>query len=110
MLQHSMRSNVFAVIRDDRRDRIRRGPVPIHKQVAADIAADIASGRLTERDILPGELSLAEIYGVSRVTIRSALLLLRKEKILVATQGLGTFVCGTRKEAQKVLAKLNRIG
>lgn len=91
---------------DDRKDRIQRGPTPIHKQVAADIAADIASGRLTNNDTLPGELMLMDTYGVSRTTIRGAIALLRKHKLLVATQGLGTFVNGTRSDAHKVLEAL----
>lgn len=90
----------------DRTDRIRGIPAPLHKQVAADIAADIASGRLEKNDMLPGEYTLGDSYDVSRVTIRNAVLFLRNKKLLTAVQGRGTFVVGTRKAAEAVVAEI----
>jgi DNA-binding GntR family transcriptional regulator len=67
-------------------------PKLLWEQVADDIRADIRSGDLPPGARLPAEVELAEIYGVARVTIRRAVLELRKEGQLIVIQGRGTFV------------------
>ena len=52
--------------------------------------AEIERGELTDR--LPGELELADQYGVSRDTIRRAIQELAGEGLLVVLHGRGTFV------------------
>lgn len=59
-------------------------------QVADDLRKDIESGVL--RGKLPSEIELAEIYGVARVTIRSAVAHLRELGLVSVTVGRGTFV------------------
>ena len=55
----------------DRSGRIDRdGPASVWSQVAADLEADIASGALKPGARLPAEPELAEVYGVSRITVR----------------------------------------
>lgn len=93
---------------EDRTDRISHGPNPAYKEIAVDIAADIASGALKKNDKLPGELGLAARYHVARVTIRNAVGLLRKEKVLYAAQGLGTFVSCTPQHAKQLEAKIRK--
>jgi DNA-binding GntR family transcriptional regulator len=61
-------------------------------QVADDLRADIQSGRLAAGDKLPGEAEMAELYGVSRDTIRRASQELAGEGLLVILHGRGTFV------------------
>jgi DNA-binding GntR family transcriptional regulator len=76
---------------EDRSRRIDRSrPVLLYEQVAADLRADITSGRITGR--LPGEFELAEQYGVSRVTVRTAVEVLMAEGLLVRLRGRGTYV------------------
>jgi DNA-binding GntR family transcriptional regulator len=61
-------------------------------QVADDLRAEIRSGGLRSGDKLPGEAEMAEIYGVSRDTIRRATSELSEEGLLVILHGRGTFV------------------
>ena len=78
---------------DDRSDRIDHdSPVTVTLQVAADIQADIDDGRLAPKTRLPSELELAEQYGVSRVSIRRAIAVLREQGKVVTTHGRGTYV------------------
>jgi GntR family transcriptional regulator len=67
-------------------------PIPLYYQLAEDIREQIASGRLTPGDQLAPERELAELHGISRMTVRQALQQLIREEVLVARQGLGTFV------------------
>ncbi|ASR38561.1 hypothetical protein BAY61_30195 [Prauserella marina] len=78
---------------NDRSARIDHdGPDLLWEQVATDIRDDVKSGSLKPGAKLPGELELADIYGVARVTVRRAVLELRKEGFLRVTHGRGTFV------------------
>ena len=61
-------------------------------QVADDLRAEMQSGALSPGDKLPGEAEMAEVYGVSRDTIRRATSKLSEEGILVILHGRGTFV------------------
>ncbi len=61
-------------------------------QVADDLRAEIKSKRLAAGDKLPGEAELAELYGVSRDTIRRATEELSEEGLLVILHGRGTYV------------------
>lgn len=63
-----------------------------------DLASRISAGELAPEERLPSELSLAEQFGVSRMTIRQALDRLAQEQLLLRRPGAGTFVAhpGTR--------------
>ena len=61
-------------------------------QVADDLRAEIQSGGLRPGAKLPGEAEMAEVYGVSRDTIRRATSELSEEGLLVILHGRGTFV------------------
>jgi GntR family transcriptional regulator len=52
----------------------------------------LAAGEFPRGAPLPGELQLARNYGVSRVTLRAALALLVREKLIVRHRGRGTYV------------------
>ena len=63
---------------DDRSARINHdSAITVTSQGAADIASDIDVGKIAPDTRLPAETELAEQYGVSRVTIRRAIALLR---------------------------------
>jgi DNA-binding GntR family transcriptional regulator len=77
---------------DDRSDRIKHdSATTITDQVARDIEADIDSGSIAPDTRLPTELELAEQYGVSRVTVRRAISLLRERGRVVTVHGRGTY-------------------
>ncbi len=60
--------------------------------IARDIAANIAEQRLPPGAKLPEE-ALARVYQVSRTKIRSALLMLAKDKLVDLVPDKGAFVC-----------------
>jgi GntR family transcriptional regulator, phosphonate transport system regulatory protein len=65
---------------------------PIWKQIADRLNAACADGRLDGDSRLPGENRMAEIFGVTRVTMRRALARLQQEGVLQARKGVGIFV------------------
>ena len=77
----------------DRSARINfRTPRLLWMQVADDLRGMIESGELRPGDRLPGEAEMAQLYGVSRDTIRRATLELSEEGLLVILHGRGTYV------------------
>jgi DNA-binding GntR family transcriptional regulator len=61
-------------------------------QIAVDLRRRIAEGDWTAGERIAGELSLAQEYDVSRVTLRQALAELVKDDLLERRRGSGTFV------------------
>jgi DNA-binding GntR family transcriptional regulator len=77
----------------DKRGRIdHRAPRLLWQQVYDDLRAEIESGELGPDARLPGELEMADQYGVSRDTIRRAIQELVGEDRLVVLHGRGAFV------------------
>lgn len=64
--------------------------------IAGDLRRQLAAGELVAGSVLPSEADLAGAYGVSRVTVRKALELLRGEGLIDARQGYGWFVPADR--------------
>jgi GntR family transcriptional regulator len=67
-------------------------PLPLYVQIITDLKAMIGSGRLKPLDMLPPEVELSKAYGVSRQTMRQAILRLVDENILERKAGRGTVV------------------
>ena len=67
-------------------------PVPLYRQIEYAIARLIDVGDISPRTNLPSEARLAELYGVSRLTVRQALGELRRKGLVESRQGKGTFV------------------
>jgi GntR family transcriptional regulator len=67
----------------------------VYMRVAEDIAARIQSGELAPGTRLRSERELAEHYGYSYGSIRSAMKVLRERGLIVTRHGRGTFVRGT---------------
>jgi DNA-binding GntR family transcriptional regulator len=75
----------------DRSAKIDRSrPLLLSEQVADDLRGQISAGEVTGR--LPNEQELASQYGVSRVTVRTALAALVDEGLVVSIHGRGTFI------------------
>jgi GntR family transcriptional regulator len=75
-----------------------RGGKPMFEQLKNVVLQMIAEGKYKPGDILPSERELAEIYGVSRVTVRQALNVLVQDNVVFKKQGKGTFVSTKRIE------------
>lgn len=67
-------------------------PQKLYQQVARSIAASIAEGRYVPGDRLPSERGLADTFGVSRPTIRDAMIALEFQGLVEARQGSGVYV------------------
>lgn len=67
-----------------------------YRTIADDIRGQIAGGDLGAGAVLASEADLAGSYGVSRVTVRKALDVLREEGLVSSRQGFGWFVAGAR--------------
>lgn len=65
---------------------------PFYIQVRNDIRSKIENGDWKEGELIPTELELSELYGVSRVTIRTAIKALVQEQYLIRRAGFGTTV------------------
>jgi GntR family transcriptional regulator len=65
---------------------------------------EITRGDLPPGTVLPGEMRLAEQYGVSRVTIRRALDVLAQEGLIVRRAGSGTVVTGAAPQGAAIAA------
>lgn len=68
------------------------GPMPIFYQIASNLREQIYRGDYSPRQKLPSENELALHFGVSRVTIRHALLELEQNQFIYREKGKGTFV------------------
>jgi GntR family transcriptional regulator len=68
-------------------------PVPLYHQVKQWIAERITSGELVPGAQLPNEISLCDVFGVSRGVVRQAMAELIKAGMITRRRGCGTFVC-----------------
>ncbi len=66
--------------------------MPVYFQIALDLRRRLAAGEWANGQRIAAELHLAELYGVSRVTIRQALAELVKDGLLERRRGSGTYV------------------
>lgn len=64
----------------------------LHHQIMIVLRSQIHSGQLPDGALVPGEMSLMTQYGVSRATVRRALLTLEREGLIERRQGKGTRV------------------
>ena len=68
---------------------------PLYIQIKESLKQDIRSHKYPVGSKLPSENALCEEFGVSRITIRQALMMLENEGIIYAVHGKGTFVKGS---------------
>lgn len=85
-----------AMSTDPRFDTIKRERVS--DRIAQNLLKLIASGELAPGERLPGERQLADMMGVSRVSVRAALQELKAQGFLSAVQGGGTRVVSAAGE------------
>lgn len=65
---------------------------PLYEQLKRMLVRDIESGIYKHGERLPGELALAEKYGISRITVRRAIAELCADGYCSSQQGKGTYV------------------
>ena len=66
--------------------------VPMYKQVLDILKSRIAAQEYTPGSKLPSEADLMKQFGVSRITVRTAINELVEDGVLERSQGKGTFV------------------
>ena len=87
-----MLSTVIAMEDDDRAEIDPRGYDTAYEVVAARLERRIRRGEFPWHTPLPSEPALAEWYGVSRTTVRSAIGLLVGKSMVEKRSGKGTYV------------------
>lgn len=70
----------------------RASPVPLYYQLAQQIEAAIRSGALAPGAFLDNEVNLAKVLGLSRPTVRQAMLYLTNKDLVSRRRGHGTVV------------------
>ena len=65
---------------------------PLYRRLLAQLRSDLDSGRLRPGDLIPPELEIARSHGISRHTVRQAIVELAREGLLRRERGRGTFV------------------
>ena len=78
--------------------------IPMYAQIQTQLLGMIRAGRLSTGDPLPSEEELSRVYGVSRMTSRQALQLLKSQGHAARHKGKGTFV--TQPKVEKDIAHL----
>jgi len=69
---------------------------PLYQQLMSRLKNDIMAEVYPSGGRIPSEQALCDTYGVSRVTVRKAILDLVQEGLLIRRQGKGTFVADKR--------------
>jgi GntR family transcriptional regulator len=72
--------------------KLPKKPFPLHYQLQKVLRKRILSGKLKPDQALPTEKELCQEFGVSRTTVRQALLALESDDLIRREQGRGTFV------------------
>lgn len=67
-------------------------PVPAYLQVEQDLRRQILGAKLGAMTRLPRETDLADLYGISRMTLRNALERLEEARLIQRRHGVGTIV------------------
>lgn len=67
-------------------------PSPKWVELADRIREQIKSGELAPGDKLPSTSQLCQIYGVSSIVVRNAMITLKAEGLVVGVPGVGVFV------------------
>jgi DNA-binding GntR family transcriptional regulator len=82
---------------------------PLPAQVHERIRERIRRGDFVPGDRLPTEGELCTQFGVSRVTIREALRMLQRDRLVESRQGSGHFVLGTPAMIEKPVTELQSV-
>lgn len=81
-------------------------PIPFYYQIREQLRQLISSGQLNPGDILPTEMEICAVCGVSRMTARQALTQLSNEGLVTRQRGRGTFVAAPKATLESSLFPL----
>lgn len=87
-------------------EAIASGGGPLYLRLMRQIAAAIESGDLRPGESLPSEREMAQMTGLSRVTVRKAIQALVQARHLVQRRGSGTFVAPRPERVEQALSLL----
>jgi GntR family transcriptional regulator len=82
----------------------------LYLHIKEDIEAKVRMDILKPGTKLPSEPELAKGYQVSRPTLREALKMLQKERIIISLNGVGTFINDRRAAIENPLNQLKSLG
>ena len=98
--------------------------IRVYEEIVGKVKDMIEKGRLKSGDQLPGERELAEVFNVSRSSVREALRALESQGFLESRQGEGTYIASkpveslvnplaafisTEKDSQMELFEMRRV-
>jgi GntR family transcriptional regulator len=75
-----------------------QSPIPLYHQLSDILLSGIRTGDYPPDSRIPSEHALAAAYGIGRPTVRQAIDLLVRKRILVRKRGSGTYVLTRQKE------------
>jgi GntR family transcriptional regulator len=81
--------------------KLKKGPIPLYYQLERTLRKRILSRKIAQGAPFPTERRLCEEFGVSRTTVRQALMLLENSGLIRREQGRGTFAIGLSEERGK---------
>jgi DNA-binding FadR family transcriptional regulator len=70
---------------------------PVYRQIADHLRQAIRDGQYGEGDALPSEAAMAETYGVTRMTARQAIEVLKTEGLVRSEHGRGSSSASARR-------------
>ncbi|WP_084225241.1 GntR family transcriptional regulator [Paenibacillus pectinilyticus] len=82
----------------------------LYLRVKEEIEKSISKGELQPGEKLPSEPELAKKFEVSRPTLREALKMLQREKVLISKNGVGTYVNNRSDFIINPLSRLQSVG
>lgn len=83
--------------------KLNKKDIPLYVQLEQILKSQIMTGELLPEKRIPTEKELAEIYQVSSITARQAIMRLVQEGLLIRKQGKGTFVRKGLKNAKNIM-------
>ncbi|MFF4403636.1 GntR family transcriptional regulator [Streptomyces sp. NPDC001404] len=83
------------------------GELPKYREIADDLRRQIGAGEFGETRKIPSERDLRDRYGVSLMTVRQALGVLRDEGLLESRVGSGWYVAEWRPIVRNALKRLS---
>jgi GntR family transcriptional regulator len=76
-----------------------KGNAPLYHRLADTLMQQIESGKFKKGDIFPGDVQLSAEYGVSLITVRAAMQILKERGLVVRYAGKGSFVRNKQQPA-----------
>jgi GntR family transcriptional regulator len=95
----SAKPDPFAAFQSLRLDK--NSPTPIYLQIAEALASLLKSNLFPPGSLLPPERFFCERYGISRMTLRQTMVMLKREGLIESHRGRGTFVAPQRLQKQQ---------